>query len=154
MRGCYTWRACLGPCLFYSKEASMRILPFVVLFLFACALPGCGGDSHESVSQGMVDLIDQAAGILEKVEDADSAEQAVEKIKALAAEAEDLKKRADALEDPGAERVQELKEKYAPLLSASMAKVGVQIDRIFEVAPEQLIPLRRAVKDLEGALKK
>lgn len=131
----------------------MMGLKALTICVLACVLIGCAGDSHEKVSTDSADLLDQVAEVLSTVEDNASAQEALDQINELKTEARAIRERAEALETPDDETARALEEKHRPLISASMTRVDVQIDRIFEVAPEFVIPLKQAARDVRNALR-
>jgi hypothetical protein len=81
-------------------------------------LAGCGGDTHESLTDEAVSIMKEVGAILDGVKDEASADAAAAKIDALSARGEDLEKRMKALGKPTEEQAKGLEKKMGEGLAA------------------------------------
>ena len=87
-----------------------------LLTLAACVplilFTGCNKNTHESVYEDQIDVLEDMVALMKSVKDDASAKAASAKMKDLEARANEIEKRAKALGEPPAE----LKKKYEPKL--------------------------------------
>jgi hypothetical protein len=115
----------------------------------ALILTGCK-DDHDSLMKKTVDKMNELASTLESVNDEASSKAAAPKIKAIAADLQELKKKADALPKPSAEEEKRLKDKYKKSLSEAGQKVFGQMGK-FMTNPKLSTPeLREALKSMQS----
>lgn len=96
---------------------------FAGLLVLVWAASGCGGDKHEVVIKDTIQAMNDMADIVDTIKDEASAKAAEPKLKAVADRLQEIKKRADAMEKPSAEKEEALKKKYEGELKAGMGRM-------------------------------
>ena len=91
-----------------QKTLSSILVLFMTLSFISCG----GADTHDSVMNESLTLMDKIGAEMKKVTDKASAEKSKPTLEALVADMNTLKKRVDALGKPNAEQEAELKKKY------------------------------------------
>jgi len=120
-----------------------------LLALLAFALPSCGGgDTHEKVSEEMIDLMAEVADILEGVTDEESAEAATTRLEKLGERAEELGQRAEALGDPDPEEEKRLEKKYEQRMQEISKSMAASMMRLSS-QPEVLQAVEEAMAKIE-----
>lgn len=125
----------------------MKLFKVISLTTFALfALSSCSRPTHESVTEGAVEVMEEMAEIMEGVDDEDSAKAAAKKIDKLADRMEKLKKQRDELGKPSQEEDEALKKKYEERMGKAMSR--------FLVAMAKLQSKPELQKHLEGSMKR
>jgi ferritin-like metal-binding protein YciE len=86
----------------------MRFRIIMTAAVLGLVLSACGGDTHESVAEDQLDLMDEIFDIMDGVTDEASAKEAAKKIEALGEDMADLRKRIAAMPDPTKEEEKRL----------------------------------------------
>ena len=100
----------------------MRILPIFVAVM-ALFITACGADTHESVVDEQLTLMEEMADILESVNDEASAKEAEAKMAALATDAEELEARMKKLDPPTQEEDKALETKHGARMKKVMERI-------------------------------
>lgn len=112
-----------------------RTIQAALLLMLSLALVGCGGDSHESLAEEGIGILNKMTDSLESVDDQASAEQAAKEIEALAEDFRSVGERIEALGEPDAETTRRVEEKFGPLAEAGTDRFEVEMRRIMELDP-------------------
>ncbi len=93
-----------------------------ICIALSLVLVGCG-DSHEKVSEDVMDTMDKVATIISEVKDKESAEEAAKKIEGMEEDFKKLAERMKALGEPAKELSDKLEEKYTPRMKEAQQKI-------------------------------
>lgn len=91
--------------------------------LIAFSLCSCG-DSHDDITEDMIEHLDKAGDILTKLAEGGSEEDAIADLKELSDEGKDLAERMEKLGEPDEEADKQLGKKYDEKMTAAQEKVS------------------------------
>jgi len=130
----------------------MRHAPPILTVLLTLAMVGCGGDTHEQAADDLVVLTSEVSGVLEGVEDKQSAEQAKQELTALSDEFRAVGKRLTELGEPDEGLEAELEEKYGEQLNDITKKMNDEVMRIMQIDPSLLIEIQKGMDEIGKAM--
>jgi phage terminase large subunit-like protein len=107
----------------YRKQAACLSI-FAVGLL---SMTGCGGQSHEAITDSMMTSMDKFADILASVKDEASAKAAVSQLDNLTASVKELAEKAKALGDPPKEIQTKIEEKMKAKQSELQQKMNASM---------------------------
>ncbi|XAL98515.1 hypothetical protein OT109_13110 [Phycisphaeraceae bacterium D3-23] len=129
-----------------------RRQPIALLVLISLSLIGCGADTHESLAEEGIEIMEGITEALSEVEDEASADRAGEKIKALAEDFRDVAARLDALGKPDEETERQVQEAFESRGAAGSEHFQAEIGRIMELDPALMSRLEPAMDTFMQAI--
>ena len=130
----------------------MRKLTATTLLTLALFLTGCGGDTHESLANETVGLLNEFATVLEGVNDEASAKAAAPKLEAIGTKLSEMKKRVDALPKLSEAENKALEEKMQKEMGTFMGKMMGAAMKLAEKPEVQKI-LEEPMKKFQNSMK-
>jgi hypothetical protein len=122
------------------------------LLLFIACLAGCGGDSHEKITQDMLAIAEDIGDVLAGIEQPDQIKLAMEEVDALTEKLGEILLRIKELGDPDAATEQQLQDTYDKLIEDEIARWQTEAMRINEEVvqnnPALAIPIQVAFNNL------
>ncbi|MDB4794207.1 hypothetical protein OAG51_02185 [Pirellulaceae bacterium] len=99
---------------------------FSVFLVISCFLAGCGGGNHEEVVDDMIIEMNNMVSLLEKIESAEDAMVAKDKLQAVAARMKAIKNKGDRMKKPSATTKKRIDEK----IKAATVELGPRMNAI------------------------
>tara|TARA_Y100001970_G_scaffold106292_1_gene133243 strand:+ start:4946 stop:5284 length:339 start_codon:yes stop_codon:yes gene_type:complete len=95
-------------------------------------LVGCAADTHSSLTEEMLDNLNDLVSVLQSVQDSSSAQSAIAKIEQINILGKDIQKRMDTLGQPSEDMLKELESKYSSMIEESTVKLREVLGGLIE----------------------
>jgi hypothetical protein len=129
-----------------QQVGSKRLLACLLMALFA--LPGCGKESAEQLSEEMMTMSEELVAVLKTVKDVDSAKAAEPRLAALAAKKKAFDTKAKDLKYSQAE-LDAAAKKYDERLKQFAQNVMAENMRIAQEAPDAMPIIAKALGNMQ-----
>jgi hypothetical protein len=97
------------------------------------AVVGCA-ENHDSLTKKQIDLMNDLADVLSTIKDADSAKAAQPKLKKISERMQELKKKAEKLGEPPADKKAALEKKYQDQVTKAGERLMKEFFRVMTVS--------------------
>ena len=105
-----------------------KIIISCIIFL----LVGCAADTHSSLTEEMLDNLNDLISILQSVQDSSSAQNAISKIEQLNILGKNIQKRMDVLGEPSEDMLKDLEANFSSRIEESTAKLREVLGGLIE----------------------
>jgi hypothetical protein len=107
-----------------------RLLTFSALMFALMLVPGCGGDTHDSLAAESVDVMKKLVAALEGVKDEATARSAKPTLESLASKMKDIDQRQTKLGTPTDAEIKAMGDKYGKEMEALQPKLVAAMMRM------------------------
>ncbi len=104
----------------------------IIISFMIFLLVGCAADTHSSLTEEMLDNLNDLVSVLQSVQDSSSAQSAIAKIEQINILGKDIQKRMDTLGQPSEDMLKELESKYSSMIEESTVKLREVLGGLIE----------------------